>query len=231
MVWLTQENLWVYKTLLNVIGDTNDGATGHHDAIVKRIVQLQVGREAALADGTKGRIFVPQAAAGMMPSKPTLDVRGMDLGGREGELQDLGKQWIDSRYLDENGAPIPGDPIASNQLGVLKRLPIRMRLEMDQRELPRLIAHCANAALPVEVTQVRINVADSDGTRSTSRRTARTGTGSRPSRRGVTTRGDGSAPDPAIVPVVIHGIIYIFNPPDEQALGTSQEGQPLARLD
>lgn len=229
MVWLTQENLWVYKTLLNVIAETNDGATGHHDAIVKRIEQLQVGREAALADGTRGRIFVPETAQGTMPSEPPPSEMGP--GGREGEIQDLGKQWIDSRYLDENGEPIPGDPIAGNQLGVLKRLPIRMRLEMDQRELPRLIAHCANAALPVEVTQVRINVAESDSGRSSARGTVSRRRESGPVRRTAGSRGGGPAPDPAIVPVVIHGIVYIFNPPDDQALGISPEGQPLAKLE
>lgn len=232
MIWLTQEDLWVYKTLLNIIADTNDGASGHHDAIVKSIEQLQVGREAALADSTKGRIFVPQTAEGMMPSEPTPEPDAMEFGRPEGELQDLGKQWLDSRYLDDNGEPIRGDPIAANQLGVLKRLPIRMRLEMDQRELPRLIAHCANAPLPVEVTQVRINVAESDSLRSSGRRSGGRRTGEiRPTRSRTGSRVDGPAGDPAIVPVVLHGIIYIFNRPDDQVLGTSQDGQTVAQLD
>ena len=41
-----------------------------------------------------------------------------------------------------------------------KRLPVRMRLWMDQRWLPHLISECANAPLQVEVQEVRINVAD-----------------------------------------------------------------------
>jgi hypothetical protein len=47
----------------------------------------------------------------------------------------------------------PGDAF----LVVAKRMPVRMRVQMDVRKLPLFLCECANSNLPVEIRQVRIN--------------------------------------------------------------------------
>ena len=42
-------------------------------------------------------------------------------------------------------------------LAVVKRMPVRMKLLVDQRKLPKLLTECGNANLPLEIRQVRIN--------------------------------------------------------------------------
>ncbi len=43
---------------------------------------------------------------------------------------------------------------------VAKRIPVRLRLYIDQRRLQDLLANCGNHEIPVEVRQVRINCAE-----------------------------------------------------------------------
>ncbi|MCO6456237.1 MAG: collagen-like protein [Pirellulaceae bacterium] len=73
----------------------------------------------------------------------------------------------DYRYVDpKDFKPLTGEQIrnalksddpASAFLVVAKRMPIRIRVNMDQRKLNRLLAEFGNADLPVEIRQVRIN--------------------------------------------------------------------------
>jgi hypothetical protein len=64
-IWVTQEDLWVYKTLLNVIRRTNEaaGATRQSNAAVRVIYSLEVGRTAGLSSRGKGRIYMLPSAA------------------------------------------------------------------------------------------------------------------------------------------------------------------------
>jgi hypothetical protein len=64
-VWVTQEDLWVYKTLLNVIRRTNEaaGATRQSNAAVRIIYALEVGQKAAVTNRGTGRIYMPPTAA------------------------------------------------------------------------------------------------------------------------------------------------------------------------
>jgi hypothetical protein len=126
-----------------------------------------------------------------------------------------------------------------------------MELQMDVRELPRLIVECANATLPVEVTLVQVNVAS---TGSGGMRGMRGGGGGG-GRGGYSEDGGGGsrggygggggesgygesgygggggrrggmttgeqAADPNLLKVTLQGIIHIFNPPDEKSLEAS----------
>jgi hypothetical protein len=177
-VWITQEDLWVYETLLKIIARTNEGATGPHDAVVKQIIMLEVGQEAAWSSQSQGRIAMPQAQTPVGGSEEAYGrgtpETGSEGGGRgspygegggrggygEGGRGGFGsqvdpeaeaEQLMQDRYLDDKDEP------TSTATSQIKRLPIRMELLVDVRELPRLIVECANATLPVEVTQVRIN--------------------------------------------------------------------------
>jgi hypothetical protein len=92
-----------------------------------------------------------------------------------------------------------------------------MILTMDTREIPSLLIHCANAHLPVEVLQVRVN----------STATLGRGTVSKGADVAITPAKSGDEENSDLrkshVPVVIHGIIYIFNPPDMTKLAPPAE--------
>ena len=161
MVWLAQEDIWVYKNLLTIIQRTNKDASGPHDAPIKVIESLEVGNEVP-TDAT-GRIWDPIAnLAGRGAMRGARDMgraRVPGGGGRRGRdagANDLSSLILNGRYVDANGKPIP--PAQLSKILEYKRLPVRMLLTMDQRELPRLLVECANATLRVEVEQVRINV-------------------------------------------------------------------------
>lgn len=176
---------------------------------------------------------------------------------------------LSGRYLDESGKPIMGagaaggadaaDASAAPPSGggtgadlvpktEFKRLPILLAVRMDQQKLPKLLVACANAPLPIEVTQVRINPEASmsggagggSGFGGMGRGMMGGGLGRGMMGGGMLGMGDeGGYPgggyggggfgargitgeeevNPAVVPVVIHGIVYIYNKPDKQALG------------
>jgi hypothetical protein len=273
-VWCTQENLWVYHALLDVIRNTNQAAnaTRNSNAAVRGIYSLEVGQRAAPKSRTPNRILkLATATASPMPGEggefpsgegpagpggggefpaggPPMEFRGgLAEGGAEmSEAQERGA-LLDFRYLGEDGKPvrvagaggggggpdevapdpsIPPPPLDLTAFGKeYKRLPIRMVLEMDQRHLPKLISECAIQPLQIEVQEVRVNVPDAmDGA-------GGGGGGSIPGMRGGYGEGGGMSteltglqafnPQPQIVTVVIQGVIYIFNKPNDALLNPS----------
>lgn len=79
-----------------------------------------------------------------------------------GPLTDPG----DNRYVDLKFQPLTAQRIRAAFesrnpddafLMVAKRMPVRMRVKVDQRKLPKLLAECGNARMQLEVKQVRIN--------------------------------------------------------------------------
>jgi len=241
-VWVTQEDLWVYETLLNVIADTNKarGATIPDNTAVRVILNLQVGSEAAVMSA--GKVLIPQGAAaadgemgdygggemggfggGEMGGYAGGEMGGFGggemggfgggemggYGGREGTGAEGGGDaaLVANRYLDAEGNPDPGSVEGPFGTTEFRQLPIRMKLSMDERWIPRLLIECANATLPIEVKQLRINPSQSGiglGGR---------GAASRPSPglRGVT-------PGTKLAEVEIRGVVYIYNEPDTSTL-------------
>ena len=151
---------------------------------------------------------------------------GGEMGGRGGMGTDAAAadaELFNHRYVDANGAAIadPGDGSLTAFGTEFKRLPVRMRLWMDQRWLPQLVAECANASLQVEVQEVRINPADDGGGG------GGYGRGGGGFGRGNEGGGYGSGasatsvemtpePEPNMKTIVLQGTVYIFNPPTEQ---------------
>jgi hypothetical protein len=84
-VWVTQEDLWVYKTLLNVIRRTNEaaGATRQSNAAVRIIYSLEVGQTAAVASRGTGRIKM--RASALASEEGAAGVYGGGERGVEGE--------------------------------------------------------------------------------------------------------------------------------------------------
>jgi hypothetical protein len=132
-IWVTQEDLWVYKALLLSIRNVNEaaGATRMSNAAIRTIYSLEVGQRAAGYSRTPDRIYdVPTAAPaggaemlgefpggepGAEPGAAPTD-RGMPGRMDFGAIRGGGEAMSESeekamllafRYLDENGKPIP----------------------------------------------------------------------------------------------------------------------------
>jgi hypothetical protein len=201
---------------------------------VRVIEALDVGRPAAQASQATGRLLLLDEAgiggggAGAMAGRGGgMEGAGREsLGGLEGARGGIGGpiseeeekgMLLSGRYLDPQGNPIDSVGAAGpTAFGIeYKRLPVRMKLLMDQRWLTHLIAECANAPLQVEVREVRINPpATSSGGGYDSRM------GSFAPSRGSGREGEALAfpAEPNVVPVEIKGMIYIFNEPDPAVL-------------
>lgn len=168
-----QEDLWVLTALMSIIRQTNGDIDSRHEAVVKTIDSVMIGRAAI---GRSGRIIRLQggAASGMGTETGGAD---MYTGGAT-EMYDTSSETgmpgtqraipdpAEGRYVDNEYTPIAADTLrtalrspTSNDafLVVAKRMPIRLKLVVNQRKLHRLLAECGNSLLPVEVRQVRLN--------------------------------------------------------------------------
>jgi hypothetical protein len=193
-VLYAQEDLWVIQNLMGIIKRTNEGAEGRHDAAVKQIEFIRLGKTAL---GTAGQVMVvgPGTNAVLGPGGPGGQGEGLmappqpgppsPTGAPVGPAQppvnptsDQNYRGTDPgnwRYVDKNNVPLAGYqlraaiappvpgamPATPNPetalLTVAKRMPVRLRLEIDQRKLNKLLTEFGNAPLPVEVRQLRIN--------------------------------------------------------------------------
>ena len=152
-IWVTQEDLWVYETLLHAIANTNKerGATRPDNTAIRVIQSLEVGAPAALAMPLESMILMPMDAMAVPGGEapPPVDP------GMSAEGVDMDAMLLQNRYIDAEGKPITD---AATGMGTeFRRLPIRMVLMMDERYLPNILVECANAPLPIEVQRLRIN--------------------------------------------------------------------------
>jgi hypothetical protein len=227
---LAQEDLWVYETLLRVIREANKGATEQSQANVKRIEWLHIGAD-AVKDWSNAdqSVFRSQVAVvGERGPGPTEMKVGL---GREGAAT---QDRLTNRYIDDKGVPLEVD--AKGPYAEFKMMPISMKLIMDQRKISKLLAECVNRSMPIEVRRLRIRPGEGeifDPSTKTSAAAASNMSSSRTSSlrsqesermpRGRITHAINAVETemgPYDVPVEIQGIIYIYNPPDVNALGT-----------
>ena len=147
--------------------------------------------------------------------------------GGEGNFNDP----AEGRYVDKAFNPLPAEILRSAAesenpdeayLAVAKRMPVRMRVRIDQRALNRFLIECGNSDLMLEVKQVRIN--PPDGSRPSAR-------GGRGGPRGGMFRGgegvggseSGAGEYPWDITAEVYGVIYIFNPPSLKRLDLTEE--------
>jgi len=169
------------------------------------------------------------------------------MGGTEVVATDPG----DNRYVDTQGVPLTASQLrtalSSNSptdafMAVAKRVPVMMSFKMDQRSVPELLAACGSAPLMVEVRQVRILTAAAAAASASSMTgamgggydsmasyggdsTMSGGLDSGYGGSGYGTSGAGNAAGeqfPFDLTVEVYGIIYIYNPPQADALGIEQ---------
>lgn len=192
-----QEDLWVLKSIMDVVKDTNGNANAAYNAVIRQVDDIQIGRNASTKAGSVMRLASagvgddefgpeedPYAIEGEGYEGEGLEPEGFLPEGEEGyEGEGLpggpgGQQaaLVDPasyRYVDKNFKPLsattlresanktPGAEATVEQaelayLAVAKRMPIRVRLRIDQRKLGKFLTACGNAPLTIEVRQVRV---------------------------------------------------------------------------
>lgn len=246
------EDYWVLKALMQIIRRTNtDEETGQHadaphKATIRKIyfidIGIDIGRSGRASAGSVFKLAGEAtdrgegetASQGQPP--PPADT-GEGLGARGSGAVLLENDPADGRYVKKDYTPLPAATLRSAAesdnkeeayLAVAKRMPVRMRVRMDQRKLNKFLIECGNSDLMLEVKQVRVNP-DGDsvfgGTRRTS--SAPRGGGSAFSRNPspeASNRDNRKVTEfPWDVDVEIYGIIYIFNPPSLKRLGIDEE--------
>lgn len=185
-VLYAQEDLWVLKSLMEIINKANDGATEKHKAYIKKIEAIQIGRDASGRTGQVARAMAPGAGGspGEMMGSAAMSSANMGMGaptdsaaqptdsaatgsnpmGMGGPMGGGGGDPADRRYVDKDYKPLEGSKLRSDvtssptdvYLAVAKRMPVRLVCQIDQRKIHKLLAECGNSPLTVEVRQVRI---------------------------------------------------------------------------
>jgi hypothetical protein len=237
-VRLAQEDLWVYEALLRIIRDTNEGATSYHNAAIKRIAAMHIGAAGSAA-------FAMSSGGGSTDDGEYDDDGG---GGGGGGVYyattGMGSEsaLLQGRYVGEKGEPLAHD--AAHPFAEFKMMPVRLVLLMDQRKIPDLLVNCANSSMPVEVKKVVIRpgaggVSLDLRAMSGGGRGGGGGGGSDEDDYGGGEDGldggggsgvrsgtvGGVLADSVDLPVEVQGVIFIFNPPDREKLGTGSAGE------
>lgn len=171
-IWYVQEDIWVYDALLSVIEKVNKNATGIHNATVKCIVNLWIGQQASgpLAaqsakkyssgeagmdgEGMDGGGDMSMSMGSMMSMGGGEEGGGMDLGGLTPEEARV-KLIRQHRYVDAEGQPLGADDPPPYQ--EFNRMPVCLRLVVDQTKIPDILVECANCPMPMDVLYVRFN--------------------------------------------------------------------------
>ncbi|HVX14188.1 MAG TPA: hypothetical protein VHC22_23580 [Pirellulales bacterium] len=168
---LTQEDLWLFESLVQVVNTVNTGATDSLKAPIKEILTLDVAQWAVVASlesgstiwtpGTKGAAGSPMSAnnpmaAATAPTGPGAGATGA-AAAAGGANEDA--EWVDNRYLDDKGEPLKG---TNHPFAEFKQMFVYMKYIMDQRRIPELVAACANAPLPIETRQIKVQMLKSD---------------------------------------------------------------------
>jgi hypothetical protein len=251
-VYYSQENLWILRQLLQIVRAVNGDAEQPFEAKIREIKKLSIGASVAF---DKGSISEPgsNVTAGFggmgMGMEMEMDMmgEGMDMyseeamggSGMGGTEDAVGADPGDERYVNTAFEPITASTLRGaftsndpNQvaIAVAKRVPVMMRLQMDQRSVSRLLAACGSAPLMVDVHQVRQmpkGAASSSGGMDMGMGMEmemdmgmgmgmEMGSGAGMPGAG----GAGSEEEfPMDLDVEIYGLIYFYNPPSEEALG------------
>jgi hypothetical protein len=188
-----QEDLWVYAALLTIIKNVND--EHQFTTPVREILKIEIGKPAAVAfEADQGPLHIIHLAAAESPPPTSAPPPPAEAAAE--------KAADEGRYVDENGKQL-GPGLSEN--AEFKRMPVFLRIKIDQREILRFLVECANSPLPVEVRQLRINPSKSSSNSPSS-----------PTGGPKAAASEGASYD---VPLELHGIIYIYNKPNTAKLG------------
>ncbi|GEM_PF-2526135 len=174
-----KEDLVLLNGVLEIIKSANQDATIPNQASVKTIQSIMLGKEAH--EATPMEIASPGGGGGGMGADQqqrmadmladyakNLDDKARG-GGDEETVSEDDKARMDPanmRYVDKDFKPIPAseyrnavtstDLSEKSWMAVVKRVPVRLRLMVDERKIGDLLEKCANAKIPLEVRQITL---------------------------------------------------------------------------
>lgn len=261
-VVLTQEDLWVYEALLRIVRQTNNMSTesGKYEkppsrkaACIKRIAKMEIGQDAVKSwEASADKVVkMPASAEGERAGEAAAPLGGPAPAAHGGRDRDAaGRGPMARRYVDDRGKPV-ADP-SQQPYPEFRMMPINLRLVIEQKALPRLLAECVNCSMPIDVRNVRLLLQQPPPLELTGEGEPASGgefapkmpsSGLSPHTKGFQTGPteegttgiqkrdeDGEDPFAPPVPVEIQGIIYIYTPPATRATGNADTpgaaGQP-----
>jgi hypothetical protein len=166
-----QEDLWVHKSIAEVIARTNEAinAEGNYNAAVKRLLEIRTGKNYVELD-ERGffRLREEESARRRTPTDEPEDdepAAGSESGEPASQPRDPYpplEQYGDKRYCDERGRWLSKEALQELRFGnpQFKRVPVLLRLDIDQRYLGILLDQFVNAPLTTEIRHVRVLVDD-----------------------------------------------------------------------
>ena len=124
-IWLAQEDIWILRALFDVVSRANGDSREFRTSPVKRILELEIGGEAAVDESVTDELRAPNLA-GVTQSVPGRTTKGRSAG-----------RYIPSR--DEK---------------LFKLVPIYMSLVVDQRKAVEILAEFASSGIPMQISKV-----------------------------------------------------------------------------
>ncbi|MFM8571489.1 MAG: hypothetical protein ACKOAU_07825 [Pirellula sp.] len=182
-IYYTQEDIWILRGLMDILANTNAEAKENFQAVVREIEWIRWGSKASREAGTlsgSGGGGMGGMMGGMMGGGPPADYAGgggggppagYGMGGKGGgSMVPAGamkaKDPAEGRYVDTSFKPLTGTQLRGAMnlqnandavIAIAKRIPVRMRLKIDESQLGRLLTECGNGKMMLEVLQVRYN--------------------------------------------------------------------------
>ncbi|HEX7450236.1 MAG TPA: hypothetical protein VF306_21940, partial [Pirellulales bacterium] len=239
-VRLAQEDYWLFESLIGIINDVNGDASDSRKAPIKKIEALDVaqwaiadaqdGKGALLPASGTGDATAPAAAAAPTPAAAPAAGDG---AAADAKAED--QALLAGRYLDDKGQPlltVPVDDPYAGPYAEFKQVFVHMKLIMDHRQVPALMAACGNASLPVETRELRIKMLDPQGPGGAANNAfgmGGMGGMGMPMFGGASQEGEVETLTYDAL-VELSGVIYLYNVPDLTKLGKGTAGSPANRF-
>lgn len=172
-----KENLVLLNGVLEIIKEANKDASVPSQAAIREINSIMIGKEAHEAKPLEVDNPAGGAGGAMADAEGRMDMmkqymENMLGGGNNANSTTVSASDAEKldpahlRYIDKDFKPIESSKyrqsVSSNQLGpdswmsVVKRVPVRLRLRVDERRIGEILEKCANAKIPLEVRQITL---------------------------------------------------------------------------
>jgi len=171
-IYMLQQDLWLLEAMFAIIREVNGDVTANDLAKIKRIDHIAFGREVGPKLGQLTSL--PRSSATEQDF-----AAGMSMAGRSepgGATGGFGEEFSDlpfhNRYVSTEFKPLSATvvsnvltavkegndfPVEHLELVVARRVPVRIALRMDEREIPAFMSASANSPFAFEIQQVRKN--------------------------------------------------------------------------
>jgi hypothetical protein len=227
---LTQEDLWVFRSMFGVIQRINqrpiddwlqilDGKEPENGAVDQANVPIKQIEYCDLAQYAMTVAIARPGTIKMLANEGEEEGAAEVGGGGGGGSFTVGtvgndeedKKLLEDRYVDGRNGPVK-DPKAP-PFTEFKQMFVQMNVLMDQRLIPVLIAECSNAPLPIETRQLLVDLTQVDVPRG-----------------GVASQGVNKVEQsPHDAKIILRGIVYGYSPPDKSNLGKGSDTEPSKR--